>query len=75
MGAACVCHPLDVIRVQMQVGGGAYSSSLDAGVQIFQRSGLVQGLSRRSSTALRLVLHAVKECSSLGMFSVSRDIV
>jgi solute carrier family 25 oxoglutarate transporter 11 len=44
MGAATCCHPLDVIRVQMQTSGGAYKNTLDAGVQIFKRSGLSQGL-------------------------------
>uniref|UniRef100_A0A7S2I294 Mitochondrial carrier protein n=1 Tax=Helicotheca tamesis TaxID=374047 RepID=A0A7S2I294_9STRA len=44
MGAATFCHPLDVIRVQMQTEGAGYKNSLDAGVQIFRRNGLTQGL-------------------------------
>lgn len=44
MGAATCCHPLDVIRVQMQTSGGAYKNTLDAGVQILRQSGLSQGL-------------------------------
>jgi solute carrier family 25 oxoglutarate transporter 11 len=44
MGAATCCHPLDVLRVQMQTSGGAYKNTLDAGVQIFKRAGLVNGL-------------------------------
>ena len=49
MGAATCCHPLDVIRVHMQLdseGGGArqYKGTVDAGKQIFQRSGLSKGL-------------------------------
>ncbi|KAL7473611.1 hypothetical protein ACHAXS_014071 [Conticribra weissflogii] len=44
MGAATFCHPLDVIRVQMQVGGVQYKNSLDAASQIYSRSGLIEGL-------------------------------
>lgn len=44
MGAATCCHPLDVVRVQMQTAGGNYKNTLDAGVQIFKRSGLTNGL-------------------------------
>jgi len=49
MGAATFCHPLDTIRVQMQIdsqGGAArqYSGSLDAAVKISQRNGLQRGL-------------------------------
>eukprot|EP01084_Bolivina_argentea_P000631 1173_1 len=43
MGAATCCHPLDVIRVQMQTEG-AYKNSLDATKQIYARSGLRNGL-------------------------------
>mmetsp|Transcript_7017 Transcript_7017/g.17304 ORF Transcript_7017/g.17304 Transcript_7017/m.17304 type:complete len:368 (+) Transcript_7017:293-1396(+) len=42
MGAAIFCHPLDVIRVQMQTFG--YKSTVDAATSIYQRSGLVNGL-------------------------------
>lgn len=44
MGAATVCHPLDVVRVQMQTEGIQYKNTLDAAVQIYQRSGLRGGL-------------------------------
>ena len=44
MGAATVCHPLDVIRVQMQTGGAQYKNSLDAAAQIYSRGGLLDGL-------------------------------
>jgi len=49
MGAACVCHPLDVIRVQMQIdgvsgGARAYSGPLDAASKIYARKGIVAGL-------------------------------
>eukprot|EP00287_Rhodomonas_sp_CCMP768_P004131 CAMPEP_0196731200 /NCGR_PEP_ID=MMETSP1091-20130531/11030_1 /TAXON_ID=302021 /ORGANISM="Rhodomonas sp., Strain CCMP768" /LENGTH=319 /DNA_ID=CAMNT_0042074321 /DNA_START=18 /DNA_END=977 /DNA_ORIENTATION=+ len=50
MGAATCCHPLDVIRVQMQIDGegkGAarqYKNPLDAAVKIAQRNGVVRGL-------------------------------
>lgn len=44
MGAATVCHPLDVIRVQMQTAGGAYKNTVDAGIQIYKRAGLQSGL-------------------------------
>ena len=44
MGAATFCHPLDVIRVQMQTGGEAYKNTFYAGVKIYQRAGVVEGL-------------------------------
>jgi solute carrier family 25 oxoglutarate transporter 11 len=49
MGAATFCHPLDVVRVQMQIDGGggvakAYKNPLDATIQIIQRKGFFQGL-------------------------------
>jgi solute carrier family 25 (mitochondrial oxoglutarate transporter), member 11 len=49
MGAATVCHPLDVVRVQMQIDGGggaakAYKNPLDATIQIIQRKGFFSGL-------------------------------
>lgn len=39
MGAACFCHPLDVIRVQMQVDPTA-GNPLVTGMNIFKRGGL-----------------------------------
>lgn len=44
MGAATVCHPLDVIRVQMQTEGTNYRNTVDAAVKIYQRSGFVNGI-------------------------------
>ena len=45
MGAATVCHPLDVIRVQMQTeGSGAYSGFFDAARGIYKKDGLKDGL-------------------------------
>ena len=49
MGASTVCHPLDVVRVQMQVSGGAggaaaYKNPLDAATQIAKREGFFKGL-------------------------------
>lgn len=49
MGAATVCHPLDVVRVQMQIDGGggaakAYKNPLDATLQIIKRKGVLSGL-------------------------------
>ena len=42
MGAATVCHPLDVVRVNMQVG--QYKNTLDAAVSVFKTAGLRNGL-------------------------------
>lgn len=42
MGAATVCHPLDVIRVQMQTF--SYKNTADAAVSIYRNAGLVNGL-------------------------------
>lgn len=44
MGAATVCHPLDVIRVQMQTDGNSYDGVADAAVGIYQKDGLKDGL-------------------------------
>jgi solute carrier family 25 (mitochondrial carnitine/acylcarnitine transporter), member 20/29 len=45
MGAATVCHPLDVIRVQMQTDtGGEYTGAVDCAKKIAQKEGLVKGL-------------------------------
>ncbi|CAJ1960688.1 unnamed protein product [Cylindrotheca closterium] len=42
MGAATICHPLDVIRVQMQTF--SYRNTGHAAVSIYQNGGLVNGL-------------------------------
>jgi hypothetical protein len=44
MGAATVCHPLDVIRVQMQTEGAEYNNIGDCATQIAKREGVVKGL-------------------------------
>lgn len=44
MGAATICHPLDVVRVQMQTEGAEYKSAVDCGKQIVEREGIVNGL-------------------------------
>lgn len=44
MGAATICHPLDVIRVQMQTEGADYKSPMDCATQVYQKNGLRKGL-------------------------------
>jgi hypothetical protein len=44
MGAATICHPLDVIRVQMQTEGSDYKSPLDCATQVYQKNGFRKGL-------------------------------
>eukprot|EP00283_Hemiselmis_rufescens_P011229 CAMPEP_0173435984 /NCGR_PEP_ID=MMETSP1357-20121228/15697_1 /TAXON_ID=77926 /ORGANISM="Hemiselmis rufescens, Strain PCC563" /LENGTH=309 /DNA_ID=CAMNT_0014401029 /DNA_START=46 /DNA_END=975 /DNA_ORIENTATION=- len=49
MGAAVCCHPLDVVRVQLQIDGGQgakkqYSGTGDAISQIIKRNGVLRGL-------------------------------
>lgn len=44
MGAASVCHPLDVIRVQMQTEGTTYTGFGDALCGIYEKDGLKDGL-------------------------------
>ena len=44
MGAATFCHPLDVIRVQMQTDGVQYKNTFDAATSIYRRAGLLNGL-------------------------------
>lgn len=45
-GAISLCHPLDVLRVQMQTTGGTvvYRNTMDAAMKIYAQSGLVDGL-------------------------------
>ena len=45
MVAATVCHPLDVIRVQMQTEGTQFKSTVDAGLSIYRNGGLYAGIS------------------------------
>jgi solute carrier family 25 oxoglutarate transporter 11 len=44
MGAATVCHPLDVIRVQMQTEGNTYNGFTDAAKGIYKKDGIKDGL-------------------------------
>jgi len=44
MGAATVCHPLDVVRVQMQTEGGNYESPADCAKQVLEKDGIQKGL-------------------------------
>lgn len=45
MGAATVCHPLDTLRVNLQVDtAGRYTGMADAAVKITKRSGVSKGL-------------------------------
>lgn len=44
MGAATVCHPLDVIRVQLQTEGTEYNGALDCATQLYKKNGLKKGL-------------------------------
>mmetsp|Transcript_8264 Transcript_8264/g.17615 ORF Transcript_8264/g.17615 Transcript_8264/m.17615 type:complete len:374 (+) Transcript_8264:53-1174(+) len=44
MGAATVCHPLDVIRVQMQTENSPYADFTSAAKGIYQKDGLRDGL-------------------------------
>lgn len=44
MGAATICHPLDVIRVQMQTEGANYKNAIDCGSQVVARQGIREGL-------------------------------
>jgi solute carrier family 25 oxoglutarate transporter 11 len=44
MGAATICHPLDVVRVQMQTEGADYKGAIDCGSQVVAREGIRKGL-------------------------------
>lgn len=55
MGAITVCHPLDVIRVQMQTEGGIhppFRNTMDAAVKIYNHSGFINGLYAGISASL-----------------------
>lgn len=43
-GAATFCHPLDVVRVQMQTAGLHYNGTFDAATKIYARAGVIEGL-------------------------------
>jgi hypothetical protein len=47
MGTATVCHPLDVIKTQMQTKGHTYSSFADAVLGIYRKNNLKEGLYAR----------------------------
>ena len=40
MGAATICHPLDVIRVQMQTEGSDFKSPIDCASSITKNEGI-----------------------------------
>lgn len=44
MGAATFCHPLDVIKTQMQTEGSSYSGFTDAAIGIYNKDGIKDGL-------------------------------
>mmetsp|Transcript_1176 Transcript_1176/g.2567 ORF Transcript_1176/g.2567 Transcript_1176/m.2567 type:complete len:312 (-) Transcript_1176:192-1127(-) len=44
MGAATICHPLDVVRVQMQTEGADFTGPVDCGKKIVAREGIKKGL-------------------------------
>jgi len=44
MGAATICHPLDVVRVQMQTEGNTYSGFGDALCGVYKKDGIKDGL-------------------------------
>lgn len=44
MGAATFCHPLDVIRVQMQTEGATYRNPVDCAKSIVEQEGFKSGL-------------------------------
>lgn len=44
MGAATFCHPLDVIRVQMQTEGATYGGPVDCAKSIMEKEGFKNGL-------------------------------
>lgn len=66
--AATACHPLDVIRVQMQIettGGPKYKNIVDAGSQIYSRAGVGGVYAGLSAAYLRQWLYG--SCR-MGMF-------
>jgi len=59
-GAISLCHPLDVLRVQMQTSGGTvvYRNTMDAAMKIYAQSGLMDGLyAGISASYLRQVVY------------------
>jgi len=68
IGASCFCHPLDVIRVQMQVA--QYRGTVDAAVSIFQRGGFQGVYAGLSAAWLRQVSYG---SGRLGIYSYLLD--
>lgn len=64
IGASCFCHPLDVVRVQMQVA--QYSGTVDAVKGIFQRGGFAGLYAGLSAAWLRQVTYG---SGRLGIYS------
>ena len=72
--ASTCCHPLDVIRVQMQTssGGTHYKNPGEAAVQIFQRGGMSSLYSGLSAAYLRQFTYTAFR---MGTFSYLLEIV
>ena len=70
--ASSCCHPLDVIRIQMQTGTG-YKNPVDAAVHIFQRTGGIRNFYEGLSAAyLRQFTYTAFR---MGTFSYLLDVV
>ena len=68
IGASCVCHPLDVVRVQMQVA--QYEGTFDAVSAIFRRGGIGALYAGLSAAWLRQVTYG---SGRLGIYSYLLD--
>lgn len=68
IGASFFCHPLDVIRVQMQVA--QYSGTVDAAVSIFKKGGIGGIYAGLSAAWLRQVTYG---SGRLGIYSYLLD--
>ena len=67
MGATCFCHPLDVIRVNMQTG--SFKGPIDCGMKLYASQGVFRGLYAGLSAAfLRQWTYSVGD--DIGLFSV-----
>eukprot|EP00750_Incisomonas_marina_P007370 INCI1488.2.p1 GENE.INCI1488.2~~INCI1488.2.p1 ORF type:complete len:255 (+),score=37.50 INCI1488.2:267-1031(+) len=68
--ASTICHPLDVVRVQLQTDAGGYSGPLDAGIQIVRRGGLLSLWDGLSAAYMRQFSYSMIR---IGLFSYLLD--
>ena len=68
--ASTFCHPLDVLRIQLQTDAGRYTGAFDAAVNIVRRDGVTALWDGLTAAYLRQFTYSMV---TLGVFSYSLD--